>query len=53
MRIFALLPSHVRNVLAPEDLDALAAEGAAPSLSETVAYALDEQGPFVDDATSM
>lgn len=50
-RIFALLPSDVRNVRAPE-LETLAAEGAALCLSETVAYALGEQDPSGDDATS-
>ena len=35
------LRPHVRNVLAPEDLERWAAEGAALSLDEAVAYALD------------
>jgi predicted ATPase/class 3 adenylate cyclase len=51
-RIFALLPFGVRNVLAPEELEALAAEGAALSLSETVAYALGEHEPFGDDVAA-
>lgn len=50
-RIFALLPFGVRNVLAPGELETLSTEGAALSLSETVAYALGERDPF-DDAAS-
>jgi predicted ATPase/class 3 adenylate cyclase len=45
-RVFALMPYGVSNVFAPPELEAVAAEAAGLSLSEVVAYAMDEANPF-------
>jgi hypothetical protein len=47
-KIVSLLPYNVEAALTSEELGALAAEGAALSLSEAVAYALRESQPFAD-----
>jgi hypothetical protein len=46
LKVFALMPYGVRSVFEPEELDLIAAEGAALSLSDAVAYALGEAEPF-------
>ena len=45
-RIYAMMPFGVANVFTPEELDRIAAEGAALSLSDAVAYGLGEADPF-------
>ena len=45
-RIFAMLPFGVRSVFSPDELEALAAQGARLSLSDAVAYAFGEVDPF-------
>jgi predicted ATPase/class 3 adenylate cyclase len=45
-KIFLLMPFGVQSVFAPEELEQVAAEGAALSLSEAVAYALGDTDPF-------
>jgi tetratricopeptide (TPR) repeat protein len=51
-RIFAMLPFGVRSVFGPEELEALAAEGARLSLSDAVAYAFGEVDPFAASAAA-
>jgi predicted ATPase/class 3 adenylate cyclase len=45
-RVFLLMPFSVRSVFTPDELERVAAEGAALSLSDAIAYALDERDPF-------
>jgi hypothetical protein len=47
-KFFQLMPFGVQSVFTPEELEQVAAEGAALSLSEAVAYALGEADPFRD-----
>jgi predicted ATPase len=45
-RVFLLMPTSVRSVFTPAELEGVAAEGAALSLSNAIAYALEERDPF-------
>jgi predicted ATPase/class 3 adenylate cyclase len=45
-KIFLLMPFGVQSVFSPEELDDVAAQGAALSLSDAVAYALGGADPF-------
>jgi predicted ATPase/class 3 adenylate cyclase len=45
-RVYAEMPHEARNVFEPQELEAIAAEGAALSLSDAVAYALGDADPF-------
>jgi tetratricopeptide (TPR) repeat protein len=45
-RVFLLMPLSVRSVFTPDDLERVAAEGAALTLSDAIAFALDERDPF-------
>jgi hypothetical protein len=46
-RILAMMPQGVARVLAPDERDRLAAEGANLALADAVAYALGERDPFL------
>ena len=45
-RVFLLMPLSVRTVFTPDDLERVAAEGAALTLSDAIPFALDERDPF-------
>ena len=45
-RLYGLMPWGIRNALTPDELGRLSAEGAALSLAQAVAYALEEADPF-------
>ena len=47
-KVFGLMPYGVRNVFEPDELALIAAEGAALSLSDAVAYGLGDVDPFGD-----
>jgi hypothetical protein len=51
--IYADMAINVRNILGPEELDQLAAQGASLSIGEVVAYALREVDPFGEGGSTI